>query len=117
MARNATTIVPEEMQEALAFGYTVEEAEKGWCRAVGFGGAEKIEKLDYDPKCVYEKDKDAARAAAREGVTFIKGLPSLVPEGYYINTPFNRQAIETALARCKISIVIGEDGVCRQSAS
>lgn len=102
------------VQAALEEGFTEQEARQGFC-VVDFWkkGVFQLQKLDY-PGCWFRSDREAAKAAHKEGMTFIKDLPSQVPEGYYPNLPGNRKAIQEALDRLDIHIEIGEDGVCRQ---
>lgn len=114
MIRFDTSSTSTTVQAALKEGFTEEEARQGFCIAPYWKkGVSQVQKLDY-PGCWFRNDREAAKAASMDGMTFIKDLPSQVPEGYYPNLPGNRKAIQEALDRLDIHIEIGEDGVCRQ---
>ena len=49
-----------------------------------------------DELFLYEDDAEAARAAEQEGVRLIHGMDG-VPDGVYLDTPENREVIQTAL--------------------
>ena len=55
-------------------------------------GALHVERNDQAVPWVYETDEEAARAAERDGVKLLYGIP-YVEDGVYLDTPENRQLL------------------------
>lgn len=55
-------------------------------------GALHVERDDQAIPFVYETDEEAARAAERNGVKLLYGIP-YVEDGIYLDTPENRQLL------------------------
>ena len=55
-------------------------------------GALHVERDDHAVPWVYETDEEAARAAERDGVKLLYGIP-YVEDGVYLDTPENRQLL------------------------
>ena len=55
-------------------------------------GALHVERDDQAIPWVYETDEEAARAAERDGVKLLYGIPH-VEDGVYLDTPENRQLL------------------------
>mgnify|MGYP006919448364 CR=1 FL=1 len=55
-------------------------------------GALHVERDDQAVPWIYETDEDAARAAERDGVKLLYGIP-YVEDGIYLDTPENRQLL------------------------
>ena len=55
-------------------------------------GALHIERDDHDPSWICETDEDAARAAERDGVKLLYGIP-YVQDGIYLDTSENRRIL------------------------
>lgn len=55
-------------------------------------GALHVERNDQSVPWVYETDEEAARAAERDGVKLLYGIP-YVEDGVYLDTPENRQLL------------------------
>lgn len=71
------------------------EKRSGYVLAIGDGYIENAIHVERDDECVpwrYETDEDAARAAERDGIQLIYGMPG-VPDGVYLDTPENRKVI------------------------
>ena len=56
-------------------------------------GALHIERDDQAPSWIYETDEEAARAAERDGVKLLYGIP-YVEDGIYLDTPENRRLLD-----------------------
>ena len=74
-------------------------ASKGYIFAVCHGnddpyicGALHVEHDNHDPFWIYETDEDAARAAERDGVKLLYGIP-YVQDGIYLDTSENRRIL------------------------
>ena len=57
---------------------------------------------------VYTNDEEAAKAAERDGVKLIYGMP-FVPDGVYIDTPENREAIAHSFEQHRLSLPADSD--------
>lgn len=55
-------------------------------------GALYVERDDQAVPWIYETDEEAARAAERDGVKLLYGIP-YVEDGVYLDTPENRQLL------------------------
>ena len=55
-------------------------------------GALHVERDDHDPSWICETDEDAARAAERDGVKLLYGIP-YVQDGIYLDTSENRRIL------------------------
>jgi hypothetical protein len=83
------------------------DAPKGYVIAVTedsdsyISGALHIER--NDGLHVYTNDEEAAKAAERDGVKLIYGMP-FVPDGIYIDTPENREAIAHNFEQHRLSL-------------
>ena len=88
------------------------EAPKGYVIAVTedsnsyISGALHIER--DDGLHVYTNDEEATKAAERDGVKLIYGMP-FVPDGVYIDTPENREAIAHSFEQHRLSLPAGAD--------